>query len=473
VAGQAFAARGQSSRALARFRKYLQVAPDSDRALYEDISPIAFKDEMEKYDSLPPEKRNKFLEQFWRRRDPTLVSGGESRRAEHYRRVWYARTFLSKRIKPWDRRGEVYIRYGEPEYRSRSDRVNPPPSSAVEAVKERQAAMIYTDKWKGISDVPPEVGSGRALVEPIFPIARNQNLDQQQPHGFTREMREKDRQLNPQQQGTSRVPWESWVYTGVAGGVEFVFTDEMLNGRWDFAPPPRDIPSSLVLQVSQFIPAAVLARAIVKEPDRYTLPPGLIPLEFYYDMASFRRPGRVSILEVYLGIPLDQVEIKKIGEKDLCRVQWRVALLDRKGEAIHRGVDEIVFAGQENPRPGMFAPELVPLRVPPGEYRLAVQITDIHSGKWGLYHQDIEVPAYEDSLGMSDLELAWGITEAPQVDKYRKGEVWVIPMPSRSYRAKRPVHVYYEVYNFRKDEFGQTRYKVSYTVKQDIRRGFN
>jgi GWxTD domain-containing protein len=473
VAGQAFAARGQSSNALVRFESYLRKTSDEKRGWYEDISLIAFPEELEAYRALPDGERGAFLELFWRRRDPTLVSSGETRRAEHYRRVWYAMTFLSKNIKPWDRRGEVYIRYGEPDYRSRSDRVNPPPNMAVEAVKERQAAMIYTDKWKDLTDVPPEVGSGRPLVEPIFPIDRDLNLDQQQPHGFTSNMVARDRQLNPQQQGASRVPWESWIYTTVGDGVEFVFTDQMLNGRWEFAPMPRNIPSKLTMQVNSFAPAAVLARAIVKEPDRYTLPPGLRPLEFYYDTASFRRTHQVSNLELYLGIPLDQVESNMIGEQNLCRVEWRVALLDTAGEAVHRGLDEVVFVGQENPEPGMFAPELVPMRVPPGDYRLAVQLTDIHSGRWGVYHQDINVPAYEDSLGMSDLELAWGITEAPQHKKFRKGDVWVIPMPSRSYRAKRPIHVYYEVYHFRKDEFGQTKYRVSYKVKQDLRRGFN
>ena len=35
------------------------------------------------------------------------------------------------------------------------------------------------------------------------------------------------------------------------------------------------------------------------------------------------------------------------------------------------------------------------------------------------------------------------------------------------------VFIYYEVYRLLKDEFGQTRYRVSYTLRQNIRRGFN
>ena len=51
------------------------------------------------------------------------------------------------------------------------------------------------------------------------------------------------------------------------------------------------------------------------------------------------------------------------------------------------------------------------LELPPGAYRLAVQLTDLYSDKWGLYHQDLDVPAYGDSLKLSDLELAWGISK--------------------------------------------------------------
>jgi len=49
--------------------------------------------------------------------------------------------------------------------------------------------------------------------------------------------------------------------------------------------------------------------------------------------------------------------------------------------------------------------------------------------------------------------------------------VWVMPMPSRSFVNDRSVFVYYEVYNLKRDEFGQTRYKVSYTIQQDVRSG--
>ena len=36
----------------------------------------------------------------------------------------------------------------------------------------------------------------------------------------------------------STVPWETWIYTDVGGGIEITFTDEIGSGIYDYAPVP-------------------------------------------------------------------------------------------------------------------------------------------------------------------------------------------------------------------------------------------
>ena len=38
-------------------------------------------------------------------------------------------------------------------------------------------------------------------------------------------------------------------------------------------------------------------------------------------------------------------------------------------------------------------------------------------------------------------------------------------MPTRAYRAQQKVYAYFEIYNLKKNEFGQTRYKAQYLVR--------
>ncbi len=155
-------------------------------------------------------------------------------------------------------------------------------------------------------------------------------------------------------------------------------------------------------------------------------------------------------------------------------VRRSVVISDDEGEEVFQTRDDLHFGGIDSKqlKKGTFVPDVAYLEVPPGSYRMAVHLTDVHSGKWGVYVQDLEAPAFSDSLAMSDLELAWSIGEAAGFhDKYRKGDVWVMPMPSRSFVNDRSVFVYYEIYNLQRDEFGQTRYEVSYTIQQDVRSG--
>ena len=183
---------------------------------------------------------------------------------------------LPSKVQPWDKRGEVYIRYGAPNYRSRSGRTNPPPSMAVQAVKERNAFTIY--KESDALPIPGEIAHGRALIEPVFPLDRS--------------ARERVDDVYVAEEPT--VHWESWVYTQVGGGIEFVFTDQMLNGQWAFAPPPlsANLPIGLMTRLAELNPANVLQVVSSAMPERYTLPPGDRTAGVLLRPGDFSRQGR-------------------------------------------------------------------------------------------------------------------------------------------------------------------------------------
>ena len=85
---QAYAARGEPDKAMALFEKYLEQIVLEERALYDDLSLVAFPEEVETYQNTPEENQGAYLEDFWRKHDLLLVSGGQARRAEHYRRIF-------------------------------------------------------------------------------------------------------------------------------------------------------------------------------------------------------------------------------------------------------------------------------------------------------------------------------------------------------------------------------------------------
>jgi GWxTD domain-containing protein len=80
---------------------------------------IASADEWRALDTLEAEPLATFLALFWKRRDPTPTTPGNEFREQFEARVEYARTRFSvtSQPEPWDRRGEVYVRFGPPDER--------------------------------------------------------------------------------------------------------------------------------------------------------------------------------------------------------------------------------------------------------------------------------------------------------------------------------------------------------------------
>lgn len=437
------------------FERYLEVCEPAERALYEDIRLLASADEYEAFAQAPD--RDAFLTRFWGDRDPDLTTAANERRLEHYRRVWFARRHFSKSRQPWDTRGEVYVRFGEPDHRSRSNWVNFQQSLEVQRVKEALAGQIH-----GAADV---ASWGDILV--AFPVRSIP-----EGHDFGGFMAPAYRPVIANGADESMVPWESWVYVnnGAGGGMEVTFTDEMLNGKFDFAPPPvdADIDIGKLATFNRLSPRNVSMRAAARYPNYYQPPVSEDPLEFYYDLADFRgQADKASALEVYAGIPQHTAQYLEAEDVTTLEVERTVALLNKETGQVYRESGEVRFRqnGDVRLQKGAFIPDVVRLDVPPGHYRMEVKTRDKRTGRRGRYRQIIHVEAYPESgLRMSDLELAWRITEDNADGKFSKGELHVVPMPTRTYGKGHSVNVYYEIYNLTRDTFGRTRYRVAYTV---------
>ncbi|MSS73449.1 MAG: tetratricopeptide repeat protein [Candidatus Latescibacteria bacterium] len=145
--------------ALTFFSRYLDGIDPAERAFYEDIRPVAYPEERAEYEAVSGGQREAFLKRFWAHRDPNLLTEVNERLLEHYRRVWYARQNFSAGTQPWDRRGEVYIRFGEPDYRSRSSMVNLRQSLEVQRIKEKMARDIFG-----------ETAANVTYFGPVFPV---------------------------------------------------------------------------------------------------------------------------------------------------------------------------------------------------------------------------------------------------------------------------------------------------------------
>jgi hypothetical protein len=65
---------------------------------------------------------------------------------------------------------------------------------------------------------------------------------------------------------------------------------------------------------------------------------------------------------------------------------------------------------------------------------------------------------------MSDIQLASSFQNQGE-SKFQKGDIWIIPMPTRTYAERQKVYAYFEIYNLNKNSFGRTSYKTQYNVR--------
>ena len=85
--------------------------------LNEDVAYIITDEERKAFKRLSTDdEREKFIEQFWLRRDPTPDTEENEYKEEHYRRIAYANERFASGIPGWKTdRGRIYIVYGPPD----------------------------------------------------------------------------------------------------------------------------------------------------------------------------------------------------------------------------------------------------------------------------------------------------------------------------------------------------------------------
>ncbi len=539
---QVFLHEGDGERAVRIFRNYITLLDAAEAALYRDISLLASIPELESYNRVTSAiEREAFLRRFWIRHDLSRVSGGFLRQAEHYRRVWHARTHFSKAIYPWDRRGEVYIRYGEPDYRSTSDRLNADMPAKAQRIKERMAVDLYGPDAVGEFFTGPvyPVRSNRAFstkapdpqdlgltsdeIQLIFLLEDAQDaertelservqaadagegdqvnriVDQEQTLAALGDVNIGDLSFSPSRvrqerfveqaiglfmpvtnrEDASIVPWESWVYTMVAEGLEVTFTDEYFQGNFEFAPVPTHVPNELkeryvaVRDLTDFLyhsPELVLNKMAGRIPDFHDFARGAQPLDFWYRTASFKGKDGRTRLEIYSGIPPDSLLKKQEGT-------WVVrsaALTDPAVDQTYRDerkffLDETFLQTSVDTSRGWqnLVLDMAAIEAPPGTYELGLRVREAETRRFQIYKQQVVLEDYARAdLNLSDIELAWSISEeTPSKSVFVKQGLNIMPMSVWAFPEKHPAFLYFEIYHLNRDEFGQTHYRVTYHIQ--------
>lgn len=448
---------GQLQKAL---EDYVAMLDADEQEIYRDLRHVIPPGDLPAWDETTGAERDFVWRAFWNERDSNPATIENERLVEHYRRVMYARVHFSEGQQPFDRRGEIYIRYGEPDDRRRfvfrqyEDPDIPhmlTGNPAVDAVREKNLQTGYRLQLHD-SEVPfPMIQASREVTR-VEGVRLNTESGMETQPGYV---------------------VESWVY--VPYDLELFFVDMMKDGRFDYPLQTASSFTSDMVRQNRYHPRQRVADLIARSPEDYRHDFGGDRLEYAFDAVSFRGDEGATEVDLTYSIPNWQFGDVTDDRGDRSWLDNQITLRDpvltpaftrkyRFGPIIRpdRQPGRQEFRGAAITLAAKF-------EAPSGEFTAAVEMRDEATNRIGVYKKPVTFSNYRGTgLLISDLKLSTGITPASGPGPFVRKGLNIVPNPGRLYAQGQLVYVYYEVYNLsmdeNRDETGRTSYETLYEI---------
>lgn len=434
IQAAAFQKEGQFEAALAAYERYFLLLNPRERALYQELSLVGSREEVKTDTTRNEPDKAEFQRVFWASRDPEPGTEVNERLVEHYRRVQYARMNFFRGQWPWDRRGDLYVRYGEPD-----------------------------DRYRFIA-VSNETVEPRPTLNPKVDEIRAQNLTWRYRLGVGASAMRSSHSL-------VGFKTESWVY--VSHHLELFFVDQLGTEKFDY--PLEQIGFG---RQDRYHPRKVAEELIERTPNAFDYDRGGEPLDGAIDAVTYQGENGGTQLEVAYGVV--QAQVGRVNDSDALTTwldsrlalrdqayRWITARGDTLGPLERSLTTEKARKKRELRASDPAYLSVIRLSANPGAYRTALSVRDRSSRRVGVFEQPITVPDYsEDNLAISDIRLALSVRPTDRPGLFTRHGLEIIPNPSRAYLPSQPVYLYYEVYHLKPNASGHSSYRTQIEIAE-------
>ncbi len=414
---------GRFEDAMEVFERYFTVAPEKELNLYMNLGLVLTPSEQREYSRLDDEGRQTYWGHYWRTRDPDQKTNVNERLLEHFIRIAYARLEFSKSGWPWDSRGNLFVRYGEPDIRTGPGRP--------------YAMDLIDDDWdfyEKKKNLYLELG----LSPPPYMPDRFGGGDPGDAMGRV------------DGGGTA----ERWIYTD--RGLDLTFDNPVMSGRY----LRTDVTSTVADAMEVHMPSLSVEEEKIETFD---------PLQ---SAVTFRGADGKTRLEYSIGILPDDFGMFRSPTGAYSYIDLQMELFSPDWRPIADAVDmvsNLPTTPQVTIRGNPLFVHATQLEVEPGEYILSALLVDPEAGRQATSDETVVLPDYSGNhLMLSEIMPAARITEITpgRRGRFIKGSLEVLPLPGRTLGADQSLFVYFEIYNLSKDTIGATEYTVKYAVAE-------
>ena len=405
--------------------------------LDKDVTYIITDDERKAFKKLATDdEREKFIEEFWRRRDPDPDTDENEFKEEYYERIAYANEHFASGIPGWrSDRGRMWIMYGKPDERETHPSGGSYDRPATEGGGQTTTYPFETWFYRYL----PGVGSGVEIefVDPTgsgeYRIARNPN--------------EKDALLNVP--GAGLTLSEELGLSSKADRVGGMSSYGLSNYQREQDSPFSRLQLLTDLQRAPQIKFNELASAVNT---------GVIeenPLNFDVRVDFYRQSDERVITAITIQTENRDLVFQDSGGLMQARINIFGKITSVAGRRAGVFEDPVITTAtaqelsETKERKSAYQKAVA---LAPGTYKLDVIVRDVSSGATGVRHIAIPVPKYDpQKLSTSTLVLASKLesvgNDQPAVGQFVIGQTKVIPNVSGIYHRGQPLGVYLQIYN--------------------------
>jgi len=402
----------------------------------DDVDPILTQAERDAWKKLATDdEREKFIEDFWRARDPDPDTEENEFKTEYFERVAYANEhFSSGKPGRLTDRGRIYIKFGKPD-----DVESHPAGGAYERPSYEGGGSTSTypfEKW--FYRYIPNVRSGVELefVDPTgsgeYRLARNPN--------------EKDALIN--------IPGAGATFAELAG---LETREQRLSGLGSFGLAnyrrAQDSPFEVMnLQADLERDLPFSRNYLSTTTDTPVVNDN--PLNFETQINYFRQSDNRVLAALVVQADNDQLSFTDSGGLQTARMNVFGRVITVANRSVGKFEDSVVTTAtaeeltSAQKRKSVYARAFV---LEPGRYRVDVMLRDVQSGAMGVQHVAFVVPEFPaDRLSASSVILAAKLENMERgaaVGPFVIGTTKVIPNLSAAYHPGEPVGIYLQVYN--------------------------
>jgi len=384
-----------------------EVGESYKKWLDEDVRWIITDQERDAFKSLSnDEERDKFIEQFWQRRNPNPDSEENAYKEEHYRRIAYANEHFASGIPGWRTdRGRVYIMYGPP------DEIDSHPSGGtyerpIDEGGGETSTFPFEDWRYRYLDNLPGTQKQEVIIEFVDTCMCND-------YHMTMDRGEKDALLNVP--GAGLTMYESM---GLANKADRFNNPGM--ERLGVGPDATALQSKQFDRLTQF---AMLQRAPdikFKDLDEivsHKISVNLMPFEVQTDFIKVTSDTVLVPVTIQMKNKDITFTTKEGVSRGTVNIFGRVTTITDK---IVQTFEDTVNADMPSELVGKAGEsaqlywKALPLK--PGLYRLDVVVKDVNGDRVGTWSKSLRVPYYDDDkLASSSLIVADQMEKVPTI----------------------------------------------------------